>query len=72
MQKNPFVITSSVLVVVAVVALAVLGVLSAFAGEKSGLDKSGRQHCPTLSAKAARDVSDAGYGKRLAQLARCS
>jgi hypothetical protein len=25
-----------------------------------------------LSAKAARDVSDAGYGKRLAQLARCS
>ena len=72
MKKNPFVITASVVAVIIVAALATLGVLSAFAGEKSGLDKSGRHDCPTLSAKAAKDVTDPGYAKRLEKLARCS
>jgi len=72
MQKNPFVITAAAVAVILVAALATLGVLSAFAGEKSGLDKSGRHNCPTLSAKAAKDVTAPGYGKRLAQLAHCS
>jgi hypothetical protein len=72
MHKNPFVITASVVVVILVAALATLGVLSAFAGQNSGLEKSGRHDCPTLSAKAARDVTAPGYGERLAQLARCS
>ena len=72
MQKNPFVITAAVVAIVVVAALATLGVLSAFAGEKSGLEKSGRQHCPKVSAKAFRDVSDPGYGKRLAKLAHCT
>jgi hypothetical protein len=72
MQKNPFVITAAVAVLIVVAALATLGVLSAFAGEKSGLDKASRHNCPTLGAKAAKDVTDPGYGKRLENLARCS
>ncbi len=72
MQKNPFVITAAVSALVVVAALATLGVLSAFAGEKAGLDKSSRHNCPTLSAKAAKDVTDPGYGKRLEKLAHCS
>jgi hypothetical protein len=71
-MKNPFVITISVAAIIVVAALATLGVLSAFAGEKSGLDKSGRKHCPKLTAKAARDVTDSGYGERLAKLAHCT
>jgi hypothetical protein len=71
MQKNPFVITASILAIVVVAALATLGVLSAFAGEKSGLEKAGRHHCPKLSAKAVKDVTNPDYGKRLQKLASC-
>ena len=49
-MKKPFIITASVAALVVVVALATLGVLAALAGEKSGLDKSGRHNCPRLSA----------------------
>jgi hypothetical protein len=72
MKKSPFVITASVVAIIAVAALATLGVLSAFAGEKAGIDKSGRQHCPKVSAKTFRDVTAPGYGKRLAALVHCS
>ena len=72
MKKNPFVITASVAAILVVAALATLGVLSAFAGQKAGLEKSGRQHCPKLTAKVARDVTDPGYGARLAKLAHCT
>jgi hypothetical protein len=72
MKKNPFVITASVAAILVVAALATLGVLSAFAGEKAGLEKSGRHHCPKLTVKAARDVTDPGYGERLAKLAHCT
>jgi hypothetical protein len=72
MQKNPYVITVSVAALIVVAALATLGVLSAFAGEKSGLEKSGRHNCPTLSAKAAREVTAPGYGEKLAKLAHCT
>jgi hypothetical protein len=72
MQKNPFIITAAVAALIVVAALATLGVLSALNGEKSGLEKSGSHACPTLSAKAARDVTDPGYGNRLANLAHCS
>lgn len=41
MKQNPFVITAAVAVVILVAAFATLGVLSAFAGQESGLDKSG-------------------------------
>jgi hypothetical protein len=71
-MKNPFVITASVAAILVVAALATLGVLSALAGQKSGLEKSGRQHCPKLTAKAARDVTSPGYGERLAKLAHCT
>jgi hypothetical protein len=71
MQKSPFVITASVVAIVVVAALATLGVLSAFAGEKSGFEKSGRQHCPKVSAKAFKDVTNPDYGKRLEKLASC-
>ena len=40
MQKNPFVITAAVAVLVVVAALATLGVLSALAGQNSGHEKS--------------------------------
>jgi len=72
MQKNPFVITAAVAALIVVAALATLGVLSAVSGQRSGLDKSGRHACPKLSAQAAQDVTDPGYGKRLANLAHCS
>jgi hypothetical protein len=70
-KQNPFVITASVLIVIVVAALATFGVLSAFAGQKSGLEKSGRHACPSLTAKAARDVAEPGYAARLEHLARC-
>lgn len=72
MKKNPLVITASVATLVAVAAAAVLIVLTSLAGQKAGLDKSGRAQCPTLGAKAVRDVTDPGYGARIAKLARCS
>jgi hypothetical protein len=45
MQKNPFLITAAVASLIVVAALATLGVLSAFAGEKSGLEQTGRHGC---------------------------
>jgi hypothetical protein len=72
MSKNPLVITLAIAALIVVAALGTLGVLSALKGQKSGLEKSGRSTCPTLGAKALRDVSDPGYGRRLATLARCS
>jgi hypothetical protein len=45
MQKNPFVITAAVAALVVVAALATLGVLSAFAGEQSGLDRAHPRGC---------------------------
>jgi len=61
MKQNPFLITASVVVVIVVAALATLGVLSALAGQASGLEKSGRGNCPALSAELAP-----------AQVARCA
>lgn len=72
MKQNPFIITASVGILIVVAALATLGVLSAFAGQESGLEKSGRQACPSLGAKAAGDVADPGYAARLELLSRCS
>jgi hypothetical protein len=72
MQKNPLVITVAVAAIVVVAALATLGVLSAFSGQSSGLEKSGRHDCPRLSAKAAQNVTNPGYANRLAKLAHCS
>jgi len=71
MQKNPLVITASIAALIVVTALAVLAVLSAFEGQKSGQDMSSRVHCPKISAKAVQDVTDPGYGTRLAKLAHC-
>jgi hypothetical protein len=42
MQKNPYVITAAAVAVILVAALATLGVLSALAGQKSGLDQAAR------------------------------
>jgi hypothetical protein len=72
MQKNAFVITAAVLAIIVVGALATLGVLSALSGQRSGLEKSSRHDCQRLSARAAQDVTDPGYGQRLARLAHCS
>lgn len=72
MQKNPLVITAAVAALIVVTALAVLGVVVAIEGQKSGLDKSGRKaHCPTLSSYEAADVGSPDYGRRLAKLAHC-
>jgi hypothetical protein len=54
MQKNPFLITAAVAALVVIAALATLGVLSAFAGERSGLDHAGHRGCPTEVAKHVR------------------
>jgi hypothetical protein len=71
MSKNPLVITLAIAALIVVAALGTLGVLSALTGQQSGLEKSGRNTCPTVGAKAFRDVGDPGYGRRLAALARC-
>jgi hypothetical protein len=71
MSKNPLVITLAIAALIVLAALGTLGVLSALAGQQSGLEKSGQSTCPTLGAKAFRDVTDPGYGRRLATLARC-
>lgn len=39
-MKNPFALTVSVAAIILVLAFATLGVLSALAGQQSGLDKS--------------------------------
>jgi hypothetical protein len=70
-KQNPFIITACVVILILVGALATLGVLSAFAGQESGLEKSGLDGCPTLSATGAGAVGDAGRAARLEQLARC-
>jgi hypothetical protein len=72
MQKNPFFITAAVVAIIIVAALATLGVMSAVGGQRSGLEKSGRHDCPKLGVKAAQDVTDPGYSKRLEKLAHCS
>jgi hypothetical protein len=46
MKQNPFIISAAVAALVLVAALATLGVLAAFAGQKSGLEKSGKHGCP--------------------------
>jgi hypothetical protein len=51
MKQNPFVISAAVAALVLVAALATLGVLAAFAGQKSGLEKSVKHGCPTQVAK---------------------
>ena len=72
MQKNPLVITAAVAALIVVTALAVLGVVAAIEGQKSGLDKSGRSaHCAKLSAHDAADVRSPDYRRRLAKLAHC-
>jgi hypothetical protein len=46
MKQNPFVISAAIAVVILVAAFATLGVLAAFAGQQSGLEKSGcKIHC---------------------------
>jgi hypothetical protein len=71
MQKNPYIVTAAIAALIVVTAMAVLGVMAAFEGQTSGLDKSSRAHCPKLSAKQAKDVTNPDYGKHLARLAHC-
>jgi hypothetical protein len=47
MQKNPYIITGAIAVLVVVAALAVLGLMSALAGQQSGLDRAQASQCPT-------------------------
>lgn len=70
-MKKSLSITVAVAVVILVAAAAVLGVLSAYAGQQSGLEKSKLQHCKPLTREEAQDVTNPQYGERLAQLARC-
>jgi hypothetical protein len=70
-MKKSVVITLAAATLIVVAALATLGVLTAFAGEKSGLEKSNATRCGHMSAADFRDVSDPNYGMRLAELARC-
>jgi hypothetical protein len=46
MLKNPFVITGAIAVLIVVAALAVLGLMSALAGQQSGLDRAQTGQCP--------------------------
>jgi hypothetical protein len=66
-MKKTLVITASAVVLIVVAAAATLGVLSAHAGQQSGLHR-----CAKLSPAAARTIADPGYGATLAKLARCT
>ena len=66
MKKRTLVIAASAVVWIVVAAAAMLGVLTAHAGQQSGLHR-----CAKLSPAAARAVTDPGYGSNLAKLARC-
>jgi hypothetical protein len=55
-----------------VVALAALAVLTAVAGQQSGLEKSTARHCVELTPAAARAATDSDYPSRLTALARCT
>jgi hypothetical protein len=70
-MKKPLTITIAAVALIVAAALATLAVLTAYAGQQSGLHKSGLHHCAKLSPGAAGSVSDPGYGERLAKLARC-
>ncbi len=70
-MKKSLAITLSAATLIVVAALATLGVLTAFAGQKSGLEKSNATRCGHMNAAAFRDVSDPNYGARLAELGRC-
>jgi hypothetical protein len=65
-MKKTLAITASAVVLIVVAAAATLGVLTAHAGQQSGLHR-----CAKLSPAAARAVADPGYGTNLAKLARC-
>jgi hypothetical protein len=65
-MKKPATTTAVAVVLIALVSAATLFVLTAYAGQKSGLDR-----CTKLRPAAARAVADPAYGDRLAQLARC-
>jgi alpha-beta hydrolase superfamily lysophospholipase len=64
-MKKTVVITASVVVLIVVAAVATLGVLTANAGQHSGLHR-----CAKLSPAVARGVADPGYGETLATFAR--
>jgi hypothetical protein len=66
MKKKTLVITASAVVLIVVAAAATLGVLTAYAGQQSGLHR-----CAKLSPAAVGAVADPGYGPTLAKLARC-
>jgi hypothetical protein len=57
-------VVATALIVVA--STAAFALLSAYAGEKSGLHR-----CPALGSADVRAVTDPGYGTRLAEFARC-
>ena len=65
-MKKTLVSAASTVVLIVVAAVATLGVLTAHAGQPSGL-----QRCAKLSPAAARAVADPGYGANLAKFARC-
>jgi hypothetical protein len=70
-MKKSLAITISTAALILVAAVAVLGVLTAYAGQQSGLAKSSLHRCGKVDAAALRDVADPSYGARLAALARC-
>jgi hypothetical protein len=65
-MKKTLVITASAVVLIVVAATTTLGVLTALAGQQSGLHR-----CAKLSPAAARAVADPGYAPTLAKLATC-
>jgi hypothetical protein len=65
-MKKTLAITASAVVLIVVAAAAMLGVLTAYAGQQSGLQRSAKP-----PPAAARAVADPGYGTTLAKLASC-
>ena len=65
-MKKTLVSAASTVVLIVAAAVATLGVLTAHAGQQSGLHR-----CAKLSPAAARAVADPEYGATLAKFARC-
>ena len=71
-MKKSLAITLAAAALILVAAFAALTVLTALAGQQSGLDRSSAGNCYGLTPAAARAATDPDHGRRPNSLARCT
>jgi hypothetical protein len=71
-MKKSLAITLATAALILVAAFATLAVLTAVAGQKSGIEKATAVNCAKLTPAAAQAVTDPHHGERLTARARCT